>query len=725
MVWLPPHTDLLRVKTEMSNNNEKPLISIIVPVYNTSAYLTRCVESLTSQTYKNIEIILVDDGSTDNSGKMCDELAAKDSRIRVIHKQNGGVCTARNAGLDAATGSLIGFVDSDDYVDKDMYSILQEGMKGDISAGNTCNVYEDGSKKTHNITDVSKMPFEELLANFTRHGVWQVIYNKLYSRKLIGDMRFRHYTRAEDANFMFRLIRKRPVCSVCSKAMYYYCMRSSSAVHERKLYHYEDSYLAWREIYSIVRRIGKKIKYWGFFALPFTNFAIFASAAGNEHHSDELAETSILIRKTRFWSSRHLSLPKKLFAAAFVLFPTFTVSIMRMPYINEKIKRILKVKKETSQKHGFSENKKTRSKEKTVGIMTFHRADNYGALLQAYALKRTLRNLDVHPYVINYKCPAIESTYSFFSQMENFGIKWILRKAVKLICLPAIILIRRKFNKFRNEYLHNTDDYSPQNINHADFDIYISGSDQVFNPQITGFDSNYFLDFVKDKRKCFSYAASFGLEYSELGRKEIDFFHKMLHNFAKISVREKEGISIIEKTRPGKECFQSLDPVLLLNSREWEEITVLPKKKGYVLMYLMNYDDKIINYARELAKAKKLRLILISHKLDLKRRPGIKKITPTPQEFLGYFINADYVITNSFHGTAISTMFNKAFFTDMSESRKTNPRLMNFLELTGLTGRLIDNIGTDYDAAPDWQTANAALAREKAKSLDYLKEIVK
>ena len=181
----------------------------------------------------------------------------------------------------------------------------------------------------------------------------------------------------------------------------------------------------------------------------------------------------------------------------------------------------------------------------------------------------------------------------------------------------------------------------------------------------------------------------------------------------------------MEKTCPGKKSLLCVDPVLLLNRKEWGEMAVLPKEKGYVLMYLMNYDDKIINYAKELAKAKKLRLILISHKLDLKKRSGIEKITPTPQEFLGYFINADYVITNSFHGTALSTLFNKAFFTDMSESRKTNPRLMNFLELTGLTGRLIDNIGTDYDADINWQTTNTALAGEKAKSLDYLKEIVR
>ena len=97
------------------------MISIIVPVYKAEKYLSRCVDSILGQTYKDLEVILVDDGSPDGSGVLCDAYAAKDSRVRVIHKENGGVSTARNVGLDAAGGDYISFVDSDDYVDPDMY----------------------------------------------------------------------------------------------------------------------------------------------------------------------------------------------------------------------------------------------------------------------------------------------------------------------------------------------------------------------------------------------------------------------------------------------------------------------------------------------------------------------------------------------------------------------------------------------------------------------------
>lgn len=107
---------------------KKPLISIIVPVYNIIEYLPRCVETLTKQTYSNIEILLVDDGSTDGTGALCDELATKDARIRVFHKENGGSSSARNLGIAQARGEYLGFVDSDDYVEYNMYELLYEAI---------------------------------------------------------------------------------------------------------------------------------------------------------------------------------------------------------------------------------------------------------------------------------------------------------------------------------------------------------------------------------------------------------------------------------------------------------------------------------------------------------------------------------------------------------------------------------------------------------------------
>ena len=107
----------------------KDLISVIVPIYNVEKYLEKCVNSITSQTYKNLEIILVDDGSTDSSPEICEKLKQSDDRIIVIHKKNGGLSSARNAGLDIAKGKYIGCVDSDDYIDEKMYEKLCRTLK--------------------------------------------------------------------------------------------------------------------------------------------------------------------------------------------------------------------------------------------------------------------------------------------------------------------------------------------------------------------------------------------------------------------------------------------------------------------------------------------------------------------------------------------------------------------------------------------------------------------
>ena len=118
----------------------KELISIIVPVYNVEKYLKKCVDSIVNQTYKNLEIILVDDGATDNSGKICDELVELDNRIKVYHKKNGGLSDARNYGVERATGDYIGFVDSDDYINAEMYEKLYEAIKKENVDVAECNL---------------------------------------------------------------------------------------------------------------------------------------------------------------------------------------------------------------------------------------------------------------------------------------------------------------------------------------------------------------------------------------------------------------------------------------------------------------------------------------------------------------------------------------------------------------------------------------------------------
>ena len=118
------HSSNTKQTDDVAHSGNSALISVIVPVYNAAEYLPRCIESILCQTHRNLDILLIDDGSTDGCGEVCDSYAREDSRIRVIHQQNSGVSTARNAGLDAARGDWIGFVDADDWIEPEMYETL-------------------------------------------------------------------------------------------------------------------------------------------------------------------------------------------------------------------------------------------------------------------------------------------------------------------------------------------------------------------------------------------------------------------------------------------------------------------------------------------------------------------------------------------------------------------------------------------------------------------------
>lgn len=187
--------------------NMDSLISVIIPVYNVELYIKRCIESVISQTYKNLEIILIDDGSTDKSGKICDWYLKKDNRIKVVHQKNQGLSVARNTGLNMATGDWIAFLDSDDWIAIDMYEkllFLAKSNDADISSCNTINVDENGSEleKKDYSDDIKIFNQKEMIAGlldqkYVRFEVW----NKLWRKTLISNVRFVAGQVCEDVHF--------------------------------------------------------------------------------------------------------------------------------------------------------------------------------------------------------------------------------------------------------------------------------------------------------------------------------------------------------------------------------------------------------------------------------------------------------------------------------------------------------------------------------------------
>ena len=209
-----------------------PLISVIVPVYKVEPYLERCVNSIINQTYKNLEIILVDDGSPDNCGKICDELAIKDNRIRVIHKENGGLSSARNAGLDIATGDYITFVDSDDYIENDYLFYLLNALINSNSDIAICGMKTiDESEKiisidaflSNEIFNVKEI-FEKILLPL-KTAAW----GKLFSKKIISNYRFpEKIIHGEDLVFLANLIENDTKFITVKHAFYFYLKRKNS-----------------------------------------------------------------------------------------------------------------------------------------------------------------------------------------------------------------------------------------------------------------------------------------------------------------------------------------------------------------------------------------------------------------------------------------------------------------------------------------------------------------
>ena len=215
---------------------DQPLISVIVPVYNVEKYLDRCVGSIVNQTYRNLEIILVDDGSPDRSGAICDAWAEKDSRIRVIHQENAGGGAARNAGLDVARGDLISMIDSDDYLEPHMYVHLQSLMAEDVGIAE-CVVgmtesddmpMEDGKN-----AQVRICPVEEAMLLHIRDELFQQTPpNKLYRKEAIGDARFPVGNLIDDEFFTYRVIGNCTQLVHSSAVMYAYRQQPGSAMHK-------------------------------------------------------------------------------------------------------------------------------------------------------------------------------------------------------------------------------------------------------------------------------------------------------------------------------------------------------------------------------------------------------------------------------------------------------------------------------------------------------------
>lgn len=213
------------------------LISVIVPVYKVEPYLDRCLRSIVNQTYTSLEIILIDDGSPDSCPEICDKWGERDSRIKIIHKKNGGLSDARNVGLSVATGEYVSFIDSDDWIAPEMYERLLRAMiqdESDIAACTVKVVYEDGTEgylltvQTNKVLDHSNAQRALLKESLIKQPVWY----KLYKREVIKDIPFKIGKYHEDVFWSYQAIGNAMKVSLIDYLGYYYFQRNGSIMGE-------------------------------------------------------------------------------------------------------------------------------------------------------------------------------------------------------------------------------------------------------------------------------------------------------------------------------------------------------------------------------------------------------------------------------------------------------------------------------------------------------------
>lgn len=310
-------------------------ISIIAPVYQVEKYIGQCIESVINQTFKNFELILIDDGSKDKSGNICDEYAKRDKRIHVVHTENKGAASARNRGLDLATGKYIAFVDGDDYLAENMLDklykvITQENC--DVVVCDFLNLHANPDKDFSLQLSDSKVSGREILShlkNQKNYGVWTIVWNKLYKKEILKDLRFPEGKYFEDEIFSDQLYLRCNEVQVISDVLYYHRVLETSTMNTQKIRNYLDLIDAFQlriNLYLENRLPDDEVyKVLIYMLEPYTKCAK-ADFMGND--KERLKQAKRFIRKSsRILIKKRLSFIKKCSLILIAFFPVFTYQI--------------------------------------------------------------------------------------------------------------------------------------------------------------------------------------------------------------------------------------------------------------------------------------------------------------------------------------------------------------------------------------------------------------
>ena len=377
---------------------------------------------------------------------------------------------------------------------------------------------------------------------------------------------------------------------------------------------------------------------------------------------------------------------------------------------------------------------------KKIGIITICRCNNYGAELQAFALQRKLTLLGYNAEILDYlfykhqehkkegvSMPAYKG-YPFRRKILEMLFPWM--EKIKSMKHRAVIKQREEnfnaFHKANTRFSEQFKSYSVLYRNPPHYDAYCVGSDQVWNPWSYTSLNPYFLTFAPKDAVKFSYASSFGV--SEIPAIAREHFKEGLSNLQCISVREKTGANIV-KCLSGKEAKPVADPTLLLTAQEWGEVlneSKVPEGK-YILLYVLKNTHYITKTALHVAKEKGLKIVRIcrgAFRQDPENSEIINVMDAGPAEFLGLFKNAELVMTNSFHGTVFSILFNKDFYTIVNRSTNNNSRQIDLLSTLGIERIKYTDEELKEAEKLDWDVINQRVEDFRQSSVDYLEKAI-
>lgn len=358
-----------------------------------------------------------------------------------------------------------------------------------------------------------------------------------------------------------------------------------------------------------------------------------------------------------------------------------------------------------------------------IGILTFHNTTNYGAIFQTYALQKYINNKGVKCEVIDYNNDTLMNRYD----INPFHSRNLRQFVKRILLYSKNYRLKKGFSNFLHKYIKlSKQKYNEYNISAADqlYDLFIAGSDQIWNLNLSGDDENYFMMFSKDKRKRNSYAASIGK--SLLNKEEKEKLKYLVLEQNSLSLRENQGKKIIEDLTDNTRVYCHIDPTFLVNKLDWQKIKS-KKKIGfkYIFVYEVSRTDNLRKYAEYLSKKTGLRIIFISG--TSKKLKNSKKIQDaTPEEFLNYIDNAEYVITSSFHGMALSIILNKEFYYDIPNNKDNfGSRLENLAEIFDLKQRrIVRNFDEISVERINYVKVNTMIEKQVLFSEQYIQKII-